>query len=304
MKTGLVIYHGADLDGILSGYLMQQFLEEDGISGSIPMIAANYGDPIPKEFQEPLPDVVAVVDFSYSMDILRELSDRTQVIWIDHHKSIIETFEKAETEHPFSENLDVLLQTNLSAVELTWDYCSQLSVGRSTQFHPATPLVVCAVGAWDIKRYENVTEETTEEMQFYLRSLKLKAYDERWQGLLDDTKDWDVPLMIGRALADWEKNGQKLKAKHCHRISWEGQYWVVQLGTAIPMEVMWENNPGDYIGLLGVNFIAPNWVVNLRRRPGSTIDLSDIAKKHGGGGHPGAAGFTTDKFPEELFRSV
>lgn len=108
-------------------------------------------------------------------------------------------------------------------------------------------------------------------------------------------------LDMGKIISDWEKGQQARRATFCHEVVWEGLTWRVQVGPAIPVEVMWQHNPGNYAGLIGVNYIDGKWTVSLRRVPGSDLDLSAIAKKYGGGGHPGAAGFNKKEFPGVFF---
>lgn len=290
MTSTLICYHAADYDGILSGYLAQgQFLTH------VPrMLGVNYGDVPPLSLlREESYRHLVIVDFSWPMDIMHELSAAvSHMIWIDHHKTALEAYQAAA---PFPDKDIVVLDLSKAACELVWDhFWPYSSISRGIQ----------AIGAWDIKDWSNVPEDQSENFQYAVRLAMPTCEDSRtWSDLLNPA-EWSQHQETGRLIRRWERKNNEYRAKYFSTVMWEGLTWRMQVGSATPVEVMWSVDPGPYAGIIGVNFTNGKWTVSLRRVPGSELDLSALAKRHGGGGHPGAAGFTCPGFPAELFGGV
>lgn len=88
MKT-LIMYHGADLDGVLSGvianyYITQRANPEDVID----LFPTDYGDKAIKEIDYKSYDKIYVIDFSDDWLLTSEHKDK--IILIDHHKTCID----------------------------------------------------------------------------------------------------------------------------------------------------------------------------------------------------------------------
>ena len=55
-------------------------------------------------------------------------------------------------------------------------------------------------------------------------------------------------------------------------------------------------NPEEYDAMLTFGYANGQWTVSLYSDK-DDVNVGEVAKKHGGGGHVGAAGFQTDKLP-------
>ena len=96
MKLGnvLVIYHAKCLDGFSAAVVMKHWLLEEGHAlDEITLHPGVYGEPPPEIEGD---TAVAVLDFSYSMEIMRELARKASgFLWIDHHQTAIDAYAKA-----------------------------------------------------------------------------------------------------------------------------------------------------------------------------------------------------------------
>lgn len=104
----ICFYHKADLDGVCSGAIVKHFVPECEMRG------IDYGDDFP--WDEVIPDLdaesqgfdetfvtetcstvpfrtVYMVDFSLPVDDMKRLAQASKLIWIDHHKTAIDSLE-------------------------------------------------------------------------------------------------------------------------------------------------------------------------------------------------------------------
>ena len=92
MKLGnvLVIYHAKCLDGFSAAVVMKHWLLEEGHAlDEITLHPGVYGEPPPEIEGD---TAVAVLDFSYSMEIMRELARR--------HRSLFDGGQSKGTQTP------------------------------------------------------------------------------------------------------------------------------------------------------------------------------------------------------------
>lgn len=76
-------YHRSDLDGHCSGAIVKMRFPE------CEMIGVDYQDELPV-FGYKYNEEIYIVDFSFKPEVMRELSERHILHWIDHHKSSID----------------------------------------------------------------------------------------------------------------------------------------------------------------------------------------------------------------------
>lgn len=91
MNKGIVIYHKHCTDGLIAGVVAFNHMVNIGIT-NITCHEANYGEDVPElEFAGAH---VMIVDFSYSPDMLAQISDLAEsVVVCDHHPSAVEKFD-------------------------------------------------------------------------------------------------------------------------------------------------------------------------------------------------------------------
>jgi len=235
--------------------------------------AADY---IPAQHGSEPPDVsdceVYIVDFSYKKTVLLEMAATARSITvIDHHKTAQEDLRDISRY-----NIEVIFDMRKSGAVLTWEY-----------FHPTIPVpfllqVIQDRDLWLFKSQH--TKEITAGLQIY----------PDWRTWLDISVD--RLRTAGRAIADF------LVLQSEKIIQSPPRHWDIE-NIVIPLY----NMPGFLISdtlcmalekypecpyAVAYFDLPDNRIYSLRSRSGSDVDVSEIAKKHGGGGHKHAAGFS------------
>ncbi len=258
----LCIYHGNCADGFGAACVVRRALGADNVD----FHAGVYG--------EPPPDVtgrdIYLVDFSYRRPVLLEMATKARTITIiDHHKTA------AEDLVDLPENVTTVFDMEHSGAMLSW-----------LHFFPdkEPPQLLRHIEDRDLWRF---TFEGTRQIQAALFSF---PYDFNvWESLF--------------ALDPWELviDGRAIERKHFKDIREfiaTAAYRTVIAGHDVPVlnaPYFWSSDAGHIMGK-GEPFAACYWdtpagrVFSLRSEE-SGLDVSEVAKRFGGGGHKNAAGF-------------
>lgn len=283
-----VIYHRADFDGIFCYQIAKRFFEKH-YPGEAEYIGWDYNDPLPD---------VAPTDKLYMLDISVDgLMDHPNLNWVDHHKSAMEKFGEKD-----GYQID-----GVAACRLAWQYFG----GVNAWGHPGIPLkadfierrvteplAVRLAGEYDIwdKRDPRVD---IFQSGLYSRDLT----DADWGQLLTVQES---PL-VGKLLEDGElirryqnKTDASIVQHRSFLVEWEGLKFLV-LNTARCNSMTFAARDVEETGhdaLMGFFYTGAAWRFSLyHANHRKDLDLSQIAVKHGGGGHRGACGFQLDKMP-------
>ncbi len=296
MKT-FVIYHKADFDGIFCREIAKKFLPE------AELIGWDYNDPTP---------TIEKGSLVYMLDISVEgLMDLPNLIWIDHHKSAIEKFDKSTKGYRID---------GVAACRLTWQWFTrdkgpmpnsplEIPLPEKEDFVDrivVEPYAVRLAGEYDIwdKRDSNA-----ELFQHGLRSQDLN--ENMWDLLLvneDEHTDGvaDAGTITVRALLDAGKAIQYAKTKENSSIiksygfdlKFEGLNFLACNHARFNSHLFIDGIKPEHDALFGFNWSGSDWRVSLYHAPGKEHhDLSLIAVKYGGGGHKGACGFRIMALP-------
>lgn len=237
----------------------------------------------PGVYQESPPDVkgrnVIIVDFSYKRDVLIEMSEQADTLTIiDHHKTAQDDLVN------LPRNVFVHFDMAKSGAVLVWEY-----------FHPGkeVPQLLLHIQDRDLWKFEL---PGTREIQACLFSYPYDfALWERW--LVDGDMD------------SMRQDGVAIDRKHFKDIREfidAAQYRMILDGHNVPVlncPYIWSSDAG-HIMCEGESFAVCYWdtpkgrTFSLRSDKDG-LDVSEIAKKYGGGGHQHAAGFTL--FPEDVW---
>jgi len=303
-----VIYHSADYDGIFCREIAHKFIP------NAELIGWDYGQP---KIPVPLEGLIYILDLSPECldapygKLLPSILDR--VIWIDHHKTAIEKFPNTIRGYRID---------GVAACRLTWLY-----------FGAALRFIEQTVGdpdwAWFQANYPFPTKEVfihrklDEPLAIRLAG-EYDVWDHRGDGDLEFQFGLDTEIDKNPEMFKWllgDENGIYAKqiiaqgscAMECYRrrdseivksrsfiVNFEG-FKFLALNTARCNSNSFAGRDlpeTGHDGLMGFWFNGSKWTVSLyhasHRRD---IDLSQIAVKHGGGGHRGACGFMCDKLP-------
>lgn len=244
------------------------------------------------------------------------------LVWIDHHKSSIETHPKAI--HGY--RID-----GVAACRLAWQWFTNVALedlghlpekADFVERRVTEPLAVRLAGEYDIwdKR-----DERADIFQYGLRSRELSEHDwavmlsmerptiEELESLIDvghagilEPNGQYVPTVVcqlldaGRLLQTYQQRNDKSAMGRSFIVEWEGLKFLA-LTTARCNSLTFASKDVPETGhdaLMGFYYDGKGWTVSLYHAKHRTdVDLSVIAVKHGGGGHRGACGFRTAKPP-------
>lgn len=293
MTIPLVLYHANCWDGFCAAWVARLKL------GEIEAVPVQYG-------QEP-PDVagreVYILDFSYKRPVMRRiLSQAHKVIVLDHHPTARE--ELADIVDEFMQRPDLIanppgshlpvicFDMNKSGGRLAWNYF--FGDDHAKRFTPDScddlrPWLVDYTEDRDLWRWKL---PNSREVNAALRSYELSF--ERWDYLhkyvSPQWDSWPIFVNEGRSILRREQQIIDEHLRHAREIEMDGHRILVVNATVLFSEIAGELATGRPFG--ACYFIRSDgkrqW--SLRSRDGG-VDVSEIAKRHGGGGHRNAAGF-------------
>ncbi len=266
-KQIVVLYHGKCPDGFGGAYAAWK---KFGDTASY--ITADHGDTPPEGLEG---CDVYLVDFCYKnaeqMEGLAKSVKRLVVL--DHHESAKALVEQAP-EHIYDENR--------SGASIAWTY-----------FHPDTqiPRLMRYLEDGDLYRY--VLPETRDIFSYLLvLPFEFYAWDELALGLEDDVKRVDI-LKKAAAYTEFFEALARSSVERAKKVLFEGHevYFVathpnITMKSYVAHELYTKLPPFALIVTAHPNGFG----VSIRGNP-SLIDVSKIAAKYGGGGHPGSSGF-------------
>jgi oligoribonuclease NrnB/cAMP/cGMP phosphodiesterase (DHH superfamily) len=301
MKT-VCVYHSVDLDGWMSAAIVKYWFETEkqevqpGIFlfrkdvDTLDFLGYNYGQPIPDLSGY---DKVVMCDISFPLEDM--LAMNNQLIWIDHHKSAIDSYLDSHKAY-----YKGLRDTKFSACELTWKY-----------FFPDEPMpeIVRLLGRYDCFGHKGTEEETKVlEFQYGARSV-ISNYEEAYEELHTSitTADYSTQMIYEKGKSIYQylcteakqsyKNGFEIIFDNIHydKIGFakdfkQYKFICINKERFNPINFGIDYHKEGYDGAACFHYANDLWHFSLYNDNG-LVDCSVIAKQFGGGGHKGAAGF-------------
>jgi len=295
MSKTIIIHHD-DLDGYIGGCVLKsKNIEAD-------LLCLNYDNPdkIPDKSFFKQYDRVFIVDYSFKPEIMLFLEKTAFVVWLDHHISAI----KDSKEFGY-DSMAGIRDVNYCGAELAWKYYFGLPI----------PNFVKMVGEFDTFRNAKNKKFFHEEVMpfFYGCQSQIENFnpknsnDEDFIGTVSIFKnDQNVERAIrtGKPIFNFLKYQWKELAdkKSFVRNIWGYRVLCLNNSENGSMQLDEAFNPKLHDIMLKFHYNGENWCyglyTNTELKP--NISVGEIAKSFGGGGHKGAAGFTTDSLLEEL----
>lgn len=293
----LILYHGNCIDGFTAAwvahryffipanvYEMECFYTPESTAKVIEHIATN-------EYEQ-----IYILDFSYKLPDLRRLVyearfkvPTSRIVLMDHHKTAFEEYlphMKVEPDSHWSgilEDIGIILDNSKSGALLAWDYFFQ---GQEA------PWLVRYVSDHDLWKVEYVdTKVIIKYIAAQRRHFGAWSYVAQ---ALEDSVVRDSVIREGKKLLAEHNRVCKANASKAYPVEIDG---ISGLAT----ECEWEHisdtghilaSTCNTFGLLIDWSNAIDGKITLSLRGSDSCDVSAIAKKYGGGGHKGAAGFT------------
>jgi oligoribonuclease NrnB/cAMP/cGMP phosphodiesterase (DHH superfamily) len=279
----LVIYHANCWDGFCAAWVARKAL------GDIEAVPAQYGT-------EP-PDVrgrqVFILDFSYPRDVLtRIVGEAAWTCVLDHHKTAEQGLRKLD--EILAPDLTVVFDMEKSGGRIAWEYFWDWRFSKlSADARPFSlgvrrdraPWLVDYTEDRDLWRH---ALEGTEEINAALRSHPLD-FD-----LWDQFEEKDPRSTFyyeGAAIRRRERQIVLDHVRNARRENFDGTWTVpVVNATTLFSEIAGELAKGEPFAACYFDRQDGKRQWSLRSAPDG-VDVSEIAKAHGGGGHKHAAGF-------------
>ena len=294
----LGIYHSKDTDGHFSGAVLKYKYPDIELRGW------DYKDEVPSFESMEGYDEIILIDITFPFDILQELGTKTKLTVIDHHVSF-----KKQVDNHLQIGHDVVTD-ELKSITFGYIYDEKLSaceLGFKYYFGYIPPIVEL-VGKYDTWRANgtNEWEETVLPMKYYLygKVNKPEDIDSKWfimDELLNALALADM-FDIGKSIMEYERKMDESKTNSYafEREAYGLRALCINTNFMSSETMMTKFDSSKHDIMIGFAYNGNNWGVSLRS-VGDKVDVSQIAKARGGGGHSQSAGFQAVTF-EDIFK--
>jgi oligoribonuclease NrnB/cAMP/cGMP phosphodiesterase (DHH superfamily) len=293
----VVIYHHNDADGQCAAAVVLYALELDVLAGDddVTCRELDYKDADAVDFQKQVrrDEHVVIVDFSFKPPKFAELMERTRyVTWCDHHRTAANYDYARDEGNPYGQRIKGLrdfTDKGLCGAEVTWcHFMERMCV---------IPTAVVLLGDYDAWRMRD-----PEHCLPFYEGLKLVDTDPEgtlWPVLFTESSDGRLGDLAegiikkgSTAILYRDRYCGKMRTNFGAITKWEGlTCYVCNIG------LFGSKGFGELMDLFDVciSYVhdakTGRWNVSLYSLK---RDVGQLAKKHGGGGHAGAAGFTCE----------
>lgn len=278
-----VFFHSNDLDGKCSGAIARMYLESK--KEKFEMHPIDYPDHFPGEKIHEK-DTVYFLDYTTDIKGIKILHKNTDLIIIDHHKVILDKIKKDAK----LRRIKGLREITKSGCELSWEY-----------FFPKKrmPLIVNLLGRYDVHDLNSIRKWENEILpfQFGIRLLRLDPSKENeyplWLDFFKKGKDWvNATIKQGNLIIKYQNEQNRLNMEKFSFGAYLKKYKALCINTPLNNSQVFESkwDPNEYDIMLRYCYLGNQYVVSLYTDK-ERLNVGNIAKKFGGGGHPQAAGF-------------
>lgn len=263
-----VLYHANCYDGFGAAWAAWRKLGDEGVTYR----AVNYGDECFLDLHNCDQGRLYLLDFSYPKKTLLELAKEFDITVLDHHKSA-----KADLEGLHFAHFDM----ERSGAWLAWTY-----------FHPEPPpLMLRYIQDRDLWRFElNGSRQVSQWMRswpfdFVTWDTLSAICEERISAVINE----------GESLLRFQNRQVEIMTDNAVEVTLGGHKVHAANATCFFSEVgeeLCRRYPDEPFAAYWLDRADGKRQWGLRSRGG--FDCTVVAKQYGGGGHPGAAGFTSD----------
>ena len=295
----MIIFHHNDADGRCGAAVVYYAIKSSGIAKEPTLVEMDYKNPVPFDIIKP-DEVIVLVDFSFKEADMSKVLDITRAVtWIDHHVSAKNYF------YNDLPGLRDFTEKGKCGAELAWMY-----------YHPTigVPEALTLLGDYDSWRMQH----RPKCLQFY-EGLKLRdtsPKSELWPLIWADYVGGAEGTIAGITIDEICKEGNaaiKYRDSYCTEMRNYFGYDCTMDGAgklncyALNCYKFGSQAYGEYINrydvLIGYISDGHKTTVSLYSA-NPDVDVSVLAKYHGGGGHKGAAGFVVDNSCELPFKRI
>jgi uncharacterized protein len=287
-QTTLIVHHSPCADGFCAAWVAHKSLRNRP-GQDVEFFPTNYGEdpPLPTQIKN---KTVFMLDFSYPLETMQQIQrDANALIVLDHHKTAQKALEQLT---PLNPRDIIRFNMEKSGARLTWEY---FFGGRTNTAH----WLVEFTEDRDLWRHAlSRTREINAAIRSYAQDFAV------WDQL--SKKHPDTVAIEGEAIV---RRDQHIIQDHLERA------YTMGLGSHRDIPVVncsAYDLTSDIVGALAEGHpFATAWFLDEHgtyhwslRSHDNGIDVSEIAKRYGGGGHAHAAGFRSltqrpDDVPKE-----
>jgi len=294
-KNVKCFYHSADHDGRASGYIVSQFY-----GGNLELYGINYGQKFPWNMVSP-GDTVVMVDFCLEpfSDMIRlydllSSSEGGEFIWIDHHKSSLAAFN------------EMLLNHDIDFDKGLWDISVGIDEGAAClkawkRFFVSNPVpyfikLISFYDTWQLHENQSILP-----FHYGLRLYNTNPENtDLWHSLNSNENVLNI-ILEGKTIIKFvDQENESYAMATSFETELDG-YRALAINRGLMNSRIFESieEIENFDIQILFSWMKNKWKIALFSVTGA-IDVSKIAVKHGGGGHPGAAGFLCDNLPFKL----
>ncbi len=272
IKNTLVLYHADCMDGYAAAWAVWKQL-----GNAAKYQAVRHHAPLP-DFQAGT--VIYIVDFCYPMEVLVSAAKKaSKIVVLDHHISAQKDFETYQNKQCLPSNLEMKFIQQHSGCVITWQYFQ----GDNSEL----PVLLQHIEDHDLWKHQlPKTEEICRAL--YLR-LPVNFY--AFEKIKLSTLRREGELLIKQQRLNIAR---LFKARHKVKLN-------NQNGLAVNAPGMFSSDLGHQLaeksGTFGLTYFyhGKHQRYECGLRSIGDFDVSELAKKYGGGGHKNAAGFRVDQ---------
>ena len=286
-ESPICFYHGADNDGKLSGALIKLYYEDCG--ENVEMYPFDYGQTFPWELVKGREVIMVDLALQPFSEMVKLKAEASVLIWIDHHASAIDEYSKLE-----DQNMGGVQNVKFAACEFTWMFRPDNARIPHTQI----PFGIKMVGRYDVWDHSN-PDALPFKYGLEARQIDPSKSDCDWD-LIRAMEEGSPELVCevlreGRIMHKYAQADFKRYAESAAFDTVIDGHRVVALnrmyGGSQSIESVFKKGVHEFMVAFGYMPKSNNqWTVGMYSDEG-LIDLGALAKKFGGGGHKGAAGF-------------
>jgi oligoribonuclease NrnB/cAMP/cGMP phosphodiesterase (DHH superfamily) len=283
-------YHN-DNDGIFAARCVHAWWgipSKDITLGHPKFVAIDYNDTFPMDTIHK-GELVVIVDYSLKPDMMHKLLEITEdVVWIDHHKTAIEMY------HDFDRIIRGVRQDGEAACVLTWKYIHWWSGrgGRKENFANVDPDIPVAraielVGDRDVWKWE-----FGDDTKFFHAGIQAHDLtpdsDFLFDMLTNKPELVDEVIEHGKCIQAYrEKFYKRYLDQYMFEVELDG-HKCLALNAGMCGSEAFGDKFEEYPIVITFVQDGLRYIVSLFSH---TVDVSEIAKANGGGGHANASGF-------------
>ena len=285
-----IVYHN-DADGKCAGFWVKELAYAEEYIGYIEI---DYGREFPFDKIKDN-ETVYIVDYSIEpseMDRLLEITPN--VTWIDHHISAIKKYKNYDKE------IRGIRYDGVAGCMLTYCYLKHMTdrgIGDIKPFEESmtedAPMFTKLIADYDVWTFKY--GHLTKEFHAGFKTLSNTApFSNCWMVLNDPVYDYGATDVLIKEGVSRIKYRKETMEHYCKAFGFEVIFngykcFAINMGMMSSDDFV-INNIDDYDMRIGFVFNGHEWRYSLRS---TKVDCSKVAMLYGGGGHKGAAGFST-----------